>query len=130
MYYRRVKFLSEIDEYMDKANDKLISAKALYDIGQFATCVSACYYCMFNTAKALLIVKGFKPKTHKGVISLFGQEYVLNDSFDRSISKYLSSTQSLRESADYEAVDNINEDIAYGCMVNAELFMKEAKKFL
>ena len=130
MYWRREKYLSEIDEYMDKANDKLISAKALYDIGQFATSVSACYYCMFNTAKALLIIKGFKPKTHKGVISLFGQEYVLNDSFDRRISKYLSSTQSLRESADYEAVDNINEKIAYDSIVNAELFMKEAKKFL
>jgi uncharacterized protein (UPF0332 family) len=122
--------LSEIDEYINKANDKLISAKALYNIGQYATCVSACYYCMFNTAKALLIIKGFKPKTHKGVISLFGQEYVLNDSFDRKISKYLSSTQSLRESADYDAVDDINEDIAYNSLVNAELFMKEAKKFL
>ena len=66
------KCLSEIEEYMNKANDKLISAKALYDIGQFSTSVSACYYSMFNVAKALLIKKGFKPKTHAGVISLFG----------------------------------------------------------
>ena len=49
--------MSEIDEYINKANDKLISAKALYNIGQYATSVSACYYCMFNTAKALLIIK-------------------------------------------------------------------------
>ena len=48
----------------------------------------------------------------------------------RKISKYLSSTQSLRESADYDAVDDINEDITYDSLVNAELFMKEAKKFL
>ena len=78
--------MSEIEEYMNKANDKLISAKALYDIGQFSTSVSACYYSMFNVAKALLIKKWFKPKTHAGVISLFGQEYVLNDSFDRKVS--------------------------------------------
>ena len=32
MYYRREKSLSEIDEYINKANDKLISAKALYNI--------------------------------------------------------------------------------------------------
>jgi uncharacterized protein (UPF0332 family) len=85
---------------------------------------------MFNAAKALLIKKGFKPKTQAGVISLFGQEYVLNDSFDRKISKYLSSTQSLREAADYDAVDDIDETIANDCINKAEEFMNEAKKFL
>ena len=90
MFWRKVKCLSEVDEYMKKANDKLISAKALYDIEQYSTSVSACYYCMFTTAKALLINKGFKPKTHAGVISLFGQEYVLKDSFDR---KFLNFCQ-------------------------------------
>ena len=115
---------------MIKANDKLISAKALYDVGQFSTSVSACYYCMFNVAKALLIKKGFKPKTHAGVISLFGQEYVLNDSFDRKVSKYLSSTQSLREAADYDAVDDIDEIIANDCINKAEEFMNESEKFL
>ncbi len=130
MFWRRVKCLSEVDEYMKKANDKLISAKALYDIEQYSTSVSACYYCMFTTAKALLIKKGFKPKTHAGVISLFGQEYVLKDSFDRKISKFLSSTQSLRESADYEAADDIDESIAKDCISKAELFMMEAEKFI
>lgn len=130
MFWLKVRYLSEIEEYMNKANDKLISAKALYDVNQFSTSVSACYYCMFNTAKALLIKKGFKPKTHAGVISLFGQEYVLNDSFDRKISKFLSSTQSLREAADYDAVDDIDESIANDCINKAELFMNEAKKFL
>ena len=122
--------MSEVEDYMNKANDKLISAKALYDIGQYSTSVSACYYCMFNIAKALLIKKGFKPKTHTGVISLFGQEYVLKNSFDRKISKYLSSTQSLREAADYDAIDDIDETIAHACINKAELFIEEAKKFL
>ena len=85
---------------------------------------------MFNIAKALLIKKGFKPKTHTGVISLFGQEYVLKNSFDRKISKYLSSTQSLREAADYDAIDDIDETIAHACINKAELFIEEAKKFL
>ena len=84
--------MSEVEDYMNKANDKLISAKVLYDIGQYSTSVSACYYCMFNTAKALLIKKGFKPKTHAGVISLFGQEYVLKDSFDRKSPNILKHT--------------------------------------
>ena len=123
-------FLSEVDEFMVKANDKFSSAKLLFNGEQYATCVSACYYCMFNTTKALLIKKGIKPKTHTGTISVFGEEYVLNDSFDRKISKYLSMTQSLRESADYDAVDYIDETIAKDCINKAEKFMNEAKKFL
>ncbi len=71
---------------------------------------------MFNVAKALLIKKEFKPKTHAGVISFFGQEYVLNDFFDRKVSKYSSSTQSLREAADYDVVDDIDEIIANDCI--------------
>ena len=55
---------------------------------------------------------------------------MLNDSFDKKISKYLSSTQSLRESADYDAVDDIDESIAHDCINKSELFIEEAKKFL
>ncbi len=54
----------------------------------------------------------------------------MNDSFDRKISKYLSSTQSLREAADYDAVDDIDQTIANDCINKAEEFMNEAKKFL
>ena len=122
--------MSEIEEYMNKAQDKLIASKTLLEVEQYATSVSASYYCMFSVAKALLIKKGFKPKTHSGTISLFGKEYVLNDLFDREISKYLSSTQSLRESADYDAVDNIDMITAKDCINKAELFIKEAEKFL
>ena len=54
----------------------------------------------------------------------------MNDSFDRKVSKYLSSTQSLRETADYDAVDDIDEIIANDCINKAEEFMIEAEKFL
>jgi len=68
--------LSEVDEFISKANDKLISSKILFDNQQYATSVSAAYYCMFLTAKALLIKKDYNPKSHEGLISLFGQVYV------------------------------------------------------
>ena len=63
MCLRRGLFLSEVDEYISKANDKLISSKILFDNQQYATSVSAAYYCMFLTAKALLIKKDYNPKS-------------------------------------------------------------------
>lgn len=51
MCLRRGLCLSELDEYILKANDKLISSKILFDNQQYATSVSAAYYCMFLTSK-------------------------------------------------------------------------------
>ena len=56
--------------------------------------------------------------------------WLKKDSNLRKISKYLSSTQSLREAADYDAVDDIDETIANDCINKAEEFMNEAKIFI
>ncbi|MBE6512906.1 MAG: HEPN domain-containing protein [Methanobrevibacter olleyae] len=47
--------MGEFEEYIKKVNDKVISSKALFDIGQYATSVSASYYAMFLTTNAFLI---------------------------------------------------------------------------
>ena len=63
---------SEVENFIKKAEDKLISSKILYDADQQATSVSASYYCMFLAAKALLIKKGCNVgKTHVGLIKQF-----------------------------------------------------------
>lgn len=130
MCLRRGLCLSEVDEYISKANDKLISSKILFDNQQYATSVSAAYYCMFLTSKALLIKKDYNPKSHEGLISLFGQVYVNQGDFDRKIAKYFVRAQSLCEDADYDDVDGITESIAKLWINNAEEFIEEAKKFL
>ena len=43
-----VLYLCEVDEFMKKANDKLISAKILYDGGQYATCVSVSFIIAYS----------------------------------------------------------------------------------
>ncbi|WP_407414297.1 HEPN domain-containing protein [Methanobrevibacter sp.] len=59
-----------MDEYISKANDKLISSKILFDNQQYATSVSAAYYCMFLTVKAVN-KKDQYPKSHECLISLW-----------------------------------------------------------
>ena len=85
MCLRKVLYLSEADEFISKANDKLISSKILFDNQQYATSVSASYYCMFLTAKALLVKKGYFTKSHEGLISTFGQVYVNQGDFNRKL---------------------------------------------
>lgn len=82
---------------------------------------------MFITAKALLISKNSRPKSHNGLISEFGLHFVKEDTFNSETFKYLSRTQSLREEANYDAFDDITESIARLKINQAEEFMKESK---
>ena len=61
-----VLFLSEIEEYMKKANRKLKSSKLLLEERDYADSVSLAYYVMYLTAKLLLIKKEIYPKTNLG----------------------------------------------------------------
>lgn len=126
-----VLFLSEIEEYFNKANNKLIASKGLYEMGQYSTAVSTCYYAMFLTAKALLIKKGVKfGKTHNGLIHAFNNHIVHQDNFPLEVYRYFASTQSLREEADYDAFDGITQNIAKEKIKQAEKFIKESEKFI
>lgn len=130
LYLSKEDNFNEVDEFVIKANDKIISSKLLFEGGQYATSVSAAYYAMFLTVKALLIKKNYYPKTHSGLISKFGQLYVNEGDFNKEIAKYLSTAQSLRENADYDAHDEITESIAKLWIKRAEEFIEESKKFL
>lgn len=122
--------MDEVSGYIIKANEKLESSKALFNIGHYGDSVSTSYYAMFLVAKALLIKKGHAPKTHKGLIHIFSKEYIKNDSFDPNIYKDFVRTQTLREKADYEVYDGINERIAKNNIQICENFIRESQKFL
>ena len=122
---------SEVENFIKKAEDKLISSKILYDADQQAISVSASYYFMFLAAKALLIKKGCNVgKTHVGLIKQFSLKYVKEDIFDYNIYKFLAETQSIREEADYSDIDTITGSVALNKINQAELFLIESKKFL
>lgn len=116
--------------FLEKARSKLVSSKALYEIGQYGDSVGRSYYAMFLSAKALLVKEGYDVSSHRSLISIFGKEFVKNGDFDNEVAKYLSGTQSLRDNADYDAIDTISKEIAHERIIQAEKFIKEAEKFL
>ena len=122
--------MGEIEDFMIKAEEKLKVSKLLYEQEFYGDSVSSSYYVMFLVAKALLLKKGLNPKTHKGLIKQFNKEYVYEDNFDNSIYKDFVRTQTLREKADYEVHDGINERIAKNNIKICEKFIEESQKFL
>ncbi|MDO5850615.1 MAG: HEPN domain-containing protein [Methanobacteriaceae archaeon] len=92
--------------------------------------VTASYYVMLLVAKALLINKGIRPKTHRGIMHLFSKEFIKDGDFDPILGKKFLRTQSLREKADYEIIVDIDERIAKEKLNQCKLFIKEAEKFI
>ena len=123
--------MDETKAFIIKAKRKLKHSKTLYEVQGYSDSVTLSYYAMFLTAKALLIKRKCKfGKSHQNLIKEFSRVYVHEDTFDYNIYKYLASTQSLREEADYNAIDTIDERIAKQRINQAEKFIKEAEKFL
>lgn len=122
--------MDETEEFLKKANTKLVASKILFESEDYSDSVSLAYYAMFLMAKILLIKKEIYPKTHSGMISRFFKEYVKNGEFDEEIFKNFARTQSLREKSDYSAFDGITEEIAHDKIIQTEEFLAEAQKFL
>ena len=79
--------MDEIQEYYNKARTKFKHSKVLYEIEGYADSVSLSYYSMLLIAKALLLKKGIAPKTHKGLIHVFSEEYVNKGEYTELIVK-------------------------------------------
>jgi len=122
--------LCEIEKLCEKSYGKLDSSKLLYENGKYSDSASLAYYSMFLMAKALLMKKDFDAKTHDGILHLFSLKYVHEDSFKYRLYAYLSAAQSVREDADYNISDYINQEIAEELILQAEEFLKEAERFL
>ena len=108
---------------MERAEEKLRSASLLFEHKMFADAISEAYYSMFHAAKALLALRGLFSKTHTGVVSQFGLQFVNEGLIEEWYAKSLTKAQTKREKADY--------DIFYEPSTEeAESVLEDAAKFL
>lgn len=99
-------------------------------LGNYRNSIALAYYSMFSMARALLLIKGYTPKKHEGLIRLFGKEYVLGEGFDSDLASKFSQAHAIREKASYAFVDDFTIDDALEGIELAEKFIEEAKRFL
>jgi len=88
-------------DYLKKSREKIKAAEYLLSGGFFEDAVSRAYYSMYYAARALLDLKEKHPKTHKGVITEFGLEFVKKGYIDEVQGKAIAKAKDRREEADY-----------------------------
>lgn len=123
--------MKEIDELMKKARIYLKGAERDFNAGDHFMSVSRSYYAMFTAARAMLLKKGITPRTHKGVIKKFGEEYIKTGVFPEELGKAYSYVESLREISDYgTSMNDIDRKDAEKALNYANKFVEEAEKYL
>ncbi len=120
--------MDEADLLTGEADIKLSSAKILYENGKYGDAISRAYYSMHYSARALLSTKNLFPKTHKGVISQFGLEFVKKGIIEDYHLKAMSTARESRERADYGTGYDFTKEEAESAIEDAERFLKRIKK--
>ncbi len=78
---------------------------------------------MYYAARAILTLKNIEPKTHEGVLSMFGLHVIRESDVEEYYGKALRFAKEEREKSDYDVAVEISKE-------EAELIVEDAEKFL
>jgi uncharacterized protein (UPF0332 family) len=122
--------MKEIKDFTRKAKKYLNTAKHALNDGDYDSCVSRCYYAMFYMTEVLLLTKGLKASSHKGVLSLFGEHFVKTGIFERELGKALNDAYDKRLIGDYGIGFTIAKEEAHKILETAKNFVDRIKCYL
>ncbi len=120
----------EAENQIKEAEKKLERARDLLDDGYFEESARTSYYSMYHGAKAMLVLRDSRPKTHRGVIRELYTKYVKDEEFDEGIAGLLARDLQIRLRIDYEVMVDIGAETAKIALIDAEKFLDEVKRVL
>ncbi len=118
----------EQDHLLEMAEERLASARLLYDNDHLQDAVSRAYYAMFHAAKALLLAKDSAPRTHAGTASELGKLY--RDELGDEATRDFSRIQEKRERADYGELEDLTHEETEDVIETVEAFLERTRELL
>jgi len=115
---------------LEKARKKMIAAKKLFEEGLYEDAISRAYYAVYHAAKSALLLIGDDPKSHDGVLHLFGLRFVKSGLVDKNLGITLRKLKEMRETADYNVLAFFSEEEVKEAIKDAEKFLDEIEKFV
>lgn len=121
---------SEIQEYIDLANEDLSAAQDNLRLGHLRVTVSRAYYAMFYAATAVLGSQGQWRSKHQGLIAAFGQFLVKPGLLEPQYGRILLDAFEARLDSDYALHPDLDEASARRLVTNANDFVGRMVRFL
>ena len=120
----------EQQDLLEKAEKKLASAQVSLREGFPEDTASRAYYSMFYVAQSLLLGIDFTGKSHKGVISAFGEHLAMTGRVTRDFHRMLIDAEKVRRQADYGPSNAIIPEEAQRQIVRAEQFLELGNRLI
>jgi len=102
----------------------------LYKLEDYDSTVSRVYYAMFFVVEALLLTNNIKVKTHSGLISKFGENFIKTKIFPKDLGKRFRKAFDKRLVGDYDYSEAIPKGDAEEVLNSGKEFIKYIKDYL
>ena len=113
-----------VTRQMELAREYLNDSVYTLEVGSFRTAIDRAYYAMHHSAVALLCHLGVRPpRSHAGLMSVFGQAVVNKGVMPREFGPMLRRANRSRMAGTYSPYANITESLAQTNVNNARLFV-------
>lgn len=116
--------------WLELAEDKLVHAHQIFEIGLYNDTVSRAYYAMFYATKAALLSKGVDLRRHSASIAKFRELFVITGQVEAEYLHFLGQAQSARERCDYVPFAPISRQGAEEILHAAERFIDRVKSLI
>lgn len=115
---------------LEKAREKLASARVSLDAGYFDDAVSRAYYAVFHAVSAALGAKGLAYSSHGQTIGAFNREFVQTNLLEPAACRRLQALFARRQTADYDVSSSISRPQAEQSLSDAEWLLAECKRLV
>lgn len=115
---------------LSRSRETLMDATKLLSDNSINSAINRFYYAAFYAARALLATKGLDSSKHRGVFSLFQDNFVKTGIIDKESSKALQRSFELRQDADYEDFMIVSEESVRDLRKDVESFIIAVEKAL
>lgn len=117
----------EVRLHFDRADSCLAEADVLFQGRWYAAAVARAYYAMFHAATAALLHRDIRRRSHKGLISAFGQFLVKPGHVEAGLHKSFAEAFDLRQHSDYQPLVDLTENQANEVLARATKFVAACK---
>ena len=101
---KKDELVETVKQLIIRGEGKLISAQILLEKDRIDDAISRAYYAAFLASKALLHLLGISPKTHQGIVTMFGLKVVKEGLLPSTIGRALNELFEARQTSDYAVI--------------------------
>lgn len=114
----------EVRLHFERAESCLAEAETLLDGHWPAATVARAYYAMFHAATAALLQRDMRRRSHKGLISAFGQFLVKPGHVGPEFHRFFAEAFDLRQQSDYQPLVELTDQQAAEILKRATEFVE------